>query len=269
MALVGKDQLVHEVAEGSGLEIAQARRVLDETFRAIETQLGEGNEVRLTGFGKFSVSRRKAREGRNPQTGEPIRIAARKVPHFSAGTELRKAVPQASQEGASGSKSRNRPKTVRSKRKLADEKAGSPSDGQGSQDEVDVSRPDPDESRPNPEPNSISPSEESPDAVEQADLESRGTSLEDEESSQNEGKRATGEKRGPKTSRKPSTARSGAAPEDEAAPGSSGAEEGESLETSAAGKAVSVAASGAKYALVAAAGLAAGVAGGLAIMHKR
>ena len=44
---------------------------------AIEVQLGKGNEVRLTGFGKFSVSRRKAREGRNPQTGESMRIAAK------------------------------------------------------------------------------------------------------------------------------------------------------------------------------------------------
>src|SRR3954464_13958793 len=104
MALVGKDQLVHEVAERSGLGIAEATRVLEETLAVIETQLGEGNEVRLTGFGKFSVSRRKAREGRNPQTGESMRIAAKKVPHFSAGAELREAVPQASEEGASKSK---------------------------------------------------------------------------------------------------------------------------------------------------------------------
>src|ERR1700760_3471114 len=100
MALVGKDQLVHEVAERSGLEVEAARRFLEETLRAIETELGNGNEVRLTGFGKFSVSRRKAREGRNPQTGEPMRIAAKKVPHFTAGAELKKAVPRES-EGAS------------------------------------------------------------------------------------------------------------------------------------------------------------------------
>src|ERR1700760_4962348 len=105
MALVGKDQLVHEVAERSGLEVEAARRFLEETLRAIETELGNGNEVRLTGFGKFSVSRRKAREGRNPQTGEPMRIAAKKVPHFSAGAELRNAAPEAFQEGASRSRS--------------------------------------------------------------------------------------------------------------------------------------------------------------------
>src|SRR5690349_25141014 len=98
MAVIGKDQLVHEVAERSGLGVEDARRALEEMLTAIETQLAEGNEVRLTGFGKFSVSRRKAREGRNPQTGESMKIAAKKVPRFSAGAELRNAVPQASQE---------------------------------------------------------------------------------------------------------------------------------------------------------------------------
>lgn len=103
MALVGKDQLVHEVSERSGLEIAEARRALEEMLGAIEAQLAKGNEVRLTGFGKFSVSRRKARNGRNPQTGESMKIAAKKVPHFSAGAELRKAVPPAPQERSSSS----------------------------------------------------------------------------------------------------------------------------------------------------------------------
>src|SRR5690348_8117830 len=103
MAVIGKDQLVHEVAERSGLGIEESRHALEEMLRAIETELGKGNEVRLTGFGKFSVSRRKAREGRNPQTGEPMKIAAKKVPHFSAGAELKNAVPDAPREGASKS----------------------------------------------------------------------------------------------------------------------------------------------------------------------
>jgi nucleoid DNA-binding protein len=106
MALVGKDQLVHEIAERSGLGIEESRHALEEMLNSIETQLGKGNEVRLTGFGKFSVSRRKAREGRNPQTGEPLKIAAKKVPHFSAGAELKNAVPDAPQEGASRSNSK-------------------------------------------------------------------------------------------------------------------------------------------------------------------
>jgi DNA-binding protein HU-beta len=92
MALVGKDDLVRDVAERSGLSGADAKRALDAALKAIEEQLSSGNEVRLTGFGKFSVSHRDARTGRNPQTGETMQIAAKKVPRFSAGAELKKAV---------------------------------------------------------------------------------------------------------------------------------------------------------------------------------
>lgn len=92
MALIGKDDLVRDVAERSGLSGADAKRAVDSTLKAIEEQLSSGNEVRLTGFGKFSVSQREARTGRNPQTGESMQIAAKKVPRFSAGAELKKAV---------------------------------------------------------------------------------------------------------------------------------------------------------------------------------
>jgi DNA-binding protein HU-beta len=92
MALVGKDDLVRDVAERSGLSGADAKRAVDATLQAIEGQLKSGNEVRLTGFGKFSVSHREARSGRNPQTGETMQIAAKNVPRFSAGAELKKAV---------------------------------------------------------------------------------------------------------------------------------------------------------------------------------
>lgn len=92
MALIGKDELVREVAERSGIGVAEARRTLEATLSAVEEHLGKGDEVRLTGFGKFSVSRRKARTGRNPQTGESMKIAAKTVPRFSAGAELKKAV---------------------------------------------------------------------------------------------------------------------------------------------------------------------------------
>jgi len=92
MALVGKDELVRDVAERSGLGVGDAKRAVEATLKAIETQMGQGNEVRLTGFGKFSVSQREARVGRNPQTGESMQIAAKKVPRFSAGAELKKAV---------------------------------------------------------------------------------------------------------------------------------------------------------------------------------
>jgi DNA-binding protein HU-beta len=92
MALVGKDDLVREVAEKSGLSGADAKRAVDATLESISGQLSSGNEVRLTGFGKFSVSHREARQGRNPQTGETMQIAAKTVPRFSAGAELKKAV---------------------------------------------------------------------------------------------------------------------------------------------------------------------------------
>ena len=92
MAVVGKDELVRDVAERSGLGVGDAKRALEATLSAIEEQMGEGNEVRLTGFGKFSVSQRSARVGRNPRTGESMQIAAKAVPKFSAGAELKKAV---------------------------------------------------------------------------------------------------------------------------------------------------------------------------------
>jgi len=92
MAIVNKDELARDVAAKSGLEVGQAKRALEATLSSIEEQMGEGNEVRLTGFGKFSVSERSARVGRNPRTGESMQIAAKSVPKFSAGAELRKAV---------------------------------------------------------------------------------------------------------------------------------------------------------------------------------
>ena len=92
MGIVNKDELARDVAAKSGLEVGQAKRALEATLSAIEEQMGEGNEVRLTGFGKFSVSERSARMGRNPRTGETMQIAAKSVPKFSAGAELRKAV---------------------------------------------------------------------------------------------------------------------------------------------------------------------------------
>jgi DNA-binding protein HU-beta len=92
MGIVNKDELARDVAERSGLEVGQAKRAIAATLEAIEEQIGEGNEVRLTGFGKFSVSQRAAREGRNPRTGESMHIAAKSVPRFSAGAELKKAV---------------------------------------------------------------------------------------------------------------------------------------------------------------------------------
>lgn len=92
MAIVNKDQLAHAVAERTGLNNSQAKLALEATLEEITAQLVAGNEVQLTGFGKFSVSQRAAREGRNPQTGASMQIPAKTVPKFGAGAELKKAV---------------------------------------------------------------------------------------------------------------------------------------------------------------------------------
>lgn len=92
MAIVNKDELARGVAERSGLEVGQAKKAVEATLEEISKQIAGGNEVRLTGFGKFSAVGRAAREGRNPKTGESMQIAAKTVPKFSAGAELKKAV---------------------------------------------------------------------------------------------------------------------------------------------------------------------------------
>lgn len=92
MGIVNKDELARGVAERSGLDNSQAKKAVEATLEEISKQIGDGNEVRLTGFGKFSAAQRAAREGRNPSTGETIQIAAKRVPKFSAGAELKKAV---------------------------------------------------------------------------------------------------------------------------------------------------------------------------------
>ena len=77
-------------------ELASAAGVgkddVEKVFDAIASELQNGGEVAIAGFGKFSVSHRAARQGRNPATGETIQIAASKVPKFTAGAGLKKAV---------------------------------------------------------------------------------------------------------------------------------------------------------------------------------
>ncbi len=92
MAIVNKDEVARAVATRSGLDNGQAKSAVEATLEEISKQIAAGNEVRLTGFGKFSAAERAARQGRNPQTGETIEIAAKRVPKFSAGAELKKAV---------------------------------------------------------------------------------------------------------------------------------------------------------------------------------
>jgi DNA-binding protein HU-beta len=89
---LNKTELVEQIATKADLSRRDAELAVDAAIRTIEEQLAAGGEISLTGFGKFSVSSRGARTGRNPQTGAPIQIKASKVPRFSAGTKLKQAV---------------------------------------------------------------------------------------------------------------------------------------------------------------------------------
>jgi DNA-binding protein HU-beta len=89
---VNKTELIERIAEESGVPTSEAQKHFEAFERVVTEALKSGEEVRITGFGKFSVRERKAREGRNPQTGEKIKIAAQRVPAFSAGNALKEAV---------------------------------------------------------------------------------------------------------------------------------------------------------------------------------
>jgi len=86
---MNKQELVAEVAGQTGVTQKTAREVLDAVTSAITESLGGGEKVTLVGFGTFQVMERKARKGRNPQTGETIQIPAKKVPKFLSGKGLK------------------------------------------------------------------------------------------------------------------------------------------------------------------------------------
>jgi DNA-binding protein HU-beta len=87
-----KSDFVDKVASESGLSKKDAGTAVDAVISTIENALKSGDEVSFTGFGKFHVAQRGAREGRNPRTGETMQIAASNVPRFTAGSGLKKAV---------------------------------------------------------------------------------------------------------------------------------------------------------------------------------
>ena len=87
-----KSEFVEQVASQSGLSRGDASKAVDASLKVIEETLSRGGEISFTGFGKFAVADRGARQGVNPQTGERIQIAASRVPRFSAGSALKKAV---------------------------------------------------------------------------------------------------------------------------------------------------------------------------------
>jgi DNA-binding protein HU-beta len=87
-----KSEFVDQVADRAGLSKKDAGDAVDAFLETIEDALKRGSEVTFSGFGKFSVSQRGAREGRNPATGEKIQIAASRVPKFTAGAGLKAAI---------------------------------------------------------------------------------------------------------------------------------------------------------------------------------
>ncbi len=89
---MNKNDLIATVASSTGLSKADAAKAVDGITSSITSALQGGTEVRLVGFGTFSVGHRKATVGRNPRTGEPIQIAAKNVPKFKSGKALKAAV---------------------------------------------------------------------------------------------------------------------------------------------------------------------------------
>ncbi|MBT6312345.1 MAG: HU family DNA-binding protein [Alphaproteobacteria bacterium] len=89
---MNKNELVAAVADGADISKADAGKAVDSVFDAVSDALKGGDEVRIVGFGTFSVASRAASTGRNPRTGEAIQIKASKQPKFKAGKGLKDAV---------------------------------------------------------------------------------------------------------------------------------------------------------------------------------
>ncbi len=89
---MNKKELIDAIAEKSELTKSQAEKALSSFIDTVSVTLSKGDSVELVGFGKFEVKNRAARDGRNPQTGETIKIKASKVPAFKAGKGLKDTV---------------------------------------------------------------------------------------------------------------------------------------------------------------------------------
>jgi DNA-binding protein HU-beta len=89
---LNKGDLLGKIAKDAGLTKSQAEAAFNSLIGSVTASLKKGQKVTIVGFGTFSVAKRKARMGRNPQTGAPIKIAAHKAPKFVPGSDLRKAI---------------------------------------------------------------------------------------------------------------------------------------------------------------------------------
>ncbi len=89
---MNKTELIDAIAKDSGLSRADSARAIDSLVNTVQKTLKKGDDVAITGFGKFSVAKRGARTGRNPATGAALKIKASKAPKFTAGATLKAAV---------------------------------------------------------------------------------------------------------------------------------------------------------------------------------
>ncbi len=89
---MNKTELVAAIAEKTELSKKDSEKALKAFVEVVKEQLTKGDKIQLVGFGTFEVSQRAAREGRNPSTGKPMKIAATKAPKFKAGKALKEAV---------------------------------------------------------------------------------------------------------------------------------------------------------------------------------
>jgi DNA-binding protein HU-beta len=87
-----KKELIERIAEEADVPKSEAQKHFEAFEEVVTEALKAGEDVQITGFGKFSVKERKAREGRNPQTRQKMKIATQKVPAFSAGNALKEAI---------------------------------------------------------------------------------------------------------------------------------------------------------------------------------
>lgn len=89
---MNKSELIESIAQEAGISKAAAQKALDATTNAVTAALKKGDTVTLVGFGTFYVGERAERQGRNPKTGEPLKIKAAKTPKFRAGKALKDAL---------------------------------------------------------------------------------------------------------------------------------------------------------------------------------
>ena len=95
-SIMNRVELVASIAEISGLKKIEAEKALAAFIDTVTSELSRGEEIRLVGFGTFSITHRNATEGRNMKTGEPMKIPARDLPKFKPGKQLKDAVAQGS-----------------------------------------------------------------------------------------------------------------------------------------------------------------------------